>query len=313
MYNIVVRNDNIITSNIGSYGEYSDSSFNYHNQIQLYANFAGTNAVVADFLNSDNPSLTDIYADLVTASSESSIRSSLRSTLVSMNEQMLLINYYADSLRRYDVVVPSLPAALAGDVITSDSTLSINNPEGFDKSMTNTNSSVISSNYNSIDVGSDVFDCIAATDVNNTGTLYLVTDFVFPGGYQYDWQNMKITDNIIGSLKPESMTFTEWTSSKTNEKSVYSTVSSSLDRSYYSTWYKADGSVISYSSDSSMIDESTVSGIMTNYVNAVSSLYSLKYKYQTEQLYSLLNLEYVSESSAAIFSINNSDNVLVMY
>lgn len=319
LYDIVVRCNKNVTSDVNqtaqeNYANNIDKSYLYHNQIHIYANFAGSEAPVADFLNKENASVEEIYADVVAVRNETGVRSTLDETLTVMNNDIHMINEYESRLKALGVSVPALPAALDGDKITYEVSETENNPTCFDKSMINPSSSIIGSSYysSSVSVGEGISGVPIehTTDEVNT-KLYLVTDYVFPGGYQYNYQTMKLVDNNLEGLKPNDLTFAQWVEQKKIEKQTYRTISQTLDQSYYNTWYK-DGVEFTY--DESGLDiDAAVNTAIKDYVTAVNQLYSHKYVYQTQSLYDLLKLEASTKTSTSLFSINANDNVLVMY
>ena len=321
LYDMVLRCNAQLTSDVDSsaqeaYAGNIDKSYQYHNQIHLYANFAGSDAVVADFLNKDNPTTDEIYADVVASIDEMGVREGLDILLKDINDDMNRVNEYEKRLKSLGVVVPNLPAALAGDRITMNAEDTVNNPVAFEKSMVNASSSIIDSSYYSSEVssGEGVEGIqIERTSEENTNKLYLVTDYVFPGGYQFNYQTVKLVDGTLDGLKPADLTFVQWVEQKNVEKQTYRTIGQSLDMSYYDTWYMASGEEFTYDGNVSLTVDSSIQTAISDYTAAVSQLYTDKYVYQTQKLYDLLRLEASSKTSSSLFSINASDSVLTMY
>ncbi len=317
MYDIVVRNNKLLTSDVdmNAQEQYEDVSYKYHNQIHLYANLAGTDAIEKDFLNAESASVEDIYAEVIASIDESNIRETLNNDLKTMNDYMSSINEYAANLEKLGVRVPSLPLALAGDSITLDPEQTANNPTAFDKAMLNQTGSVIQSDYNTADVSvSEMFDCVTSEEAKDTANnLYLVTDYVFPGGFQYNYQNAKLRDSLLGELMPEGYTFLKWVDAKTVERQTYRTINQTLNKDYYSTWYMLDGSEFRYNDSVALNNDTAIKNTIDNYVDAVGKLYTTKYNYQVQDLYKLLRLKASADTSTSLFSINNSDDVLIMY
>lgn len=322
VYDIVVRNTNMVVPDVAdetraaALEAFGDRSYATFNQMHLYANFAGTDAVVKDFLNTDNPSVEMIYADTVAAIDEGPARKQLDQCLYDMNNYMVLINNYAKNLSSQGVRIPELPAALKGDAIVTDPSLTASNPSGFDKSMLSQADVLVSSGYTRSSDGYDEFQCVSGkTDDTGTGdgSLYLVTDFVFPGGVQYDYQSRKLVDGFLDDLKPSDMTFRQWTESKSVEKSTYQSVTGRIDNSYYAVWETSDGIEFS-SSDSVFLEENPIiKDNITRYIDAVNQLYQAKYNYQVTSLYSLLRIQSTSDMSGSMFSIRNDDDTLIVY
>ena len=347
MYDIVVRNTKVLTTDIdpGAAAQYDDGSFADYNQIRLYANFAGTDATVASFLNKDQPTVQEVYAECIASISETPIRTQLDEDLLLMNNQMNLANQYAAQITSYGIRIPELPVSLVGDSITLDKTLTADNPVAFDKEMVNSRGNMIQSEYNTTVVSDSVqFDCVASKDIRtfepgqavsndsatsedgeqtgteeekpkdeNAGRLYLVTDFVFPGGYQFNYQDVTLMDSSLAGLQPDGMSFAQWSESKMIEQQTYTTIKSGFDKSYYNVWYRDDGSEYTYNEDLALDADKAVQQALTNYSETIANLYTTKYKYQTKDLYEFLKLKASSDTSDLMFSINTNDNVLTMY
>ena len=322
IYDIVVRNTNMVVPDVSdemraaAIEAFGDRSYAVYNQMHLYANFAGTDAVVKDFLNMDNPSVETIYADTVAALDEQPARTQLDKYMYDMNNYMILINNYAKNLSSQGVRIPELPVALRGDSIVTDPQLTANNPSGFDKSMLSQSDVIVSPSYTKASNEYDEFDCVAGKTNDSgmgDGTLYLVTDYVFPGGVQYDYQSRKLVDGFLDDLKPSDMTFRQWTEEKSVEKSTYQVVTDKIDSSYYSVWQTVDG--IEFSSDDSVFleDNPVIRDNITRYIDAVNKLYQTKYTYQVTALYSLLRIQSTSDASGSMFSIRNDDDTIIVY
>ena len=326
VYDIVVRNNNVLVTEPSQTGlemyAGKSESFRYHDQIQIFANLAGTDAEVKDFLNKDNPTVDEIYADVVASIDESSVRAKLDKDLVNMNEAMMKVNQYADALTRLQIQIPVLPDSIGGDGISLDSTISASNPTEFSKDMIQDVSSIITSSYESSEVAADqMFATVEIGDLsteNEDGTvtsnpLYMGTDYVFPGGVQFNYEDLKLTDRILDQLKPADVSYDDWVASKKIEADTYRNIGNALDLSYYKNWFRFDGTKFEYNENGSSNVDAATQGAIKNYVSAVQSLYTAKYNYQTSDLYELLRLENLADTSTATFSINASENVLTMY
>lgn len=298
LYDVVVRNwDMVAEGNVElAQSIYGDESFWHFNQIQFYANFAGTGAPVAGFLENGSFTPEDIYTELVLESDSGSIRDRLNQDLYTMNQAMAVINTYRDRLDSYGMVVPEVPVSIAGDCIVGNPELTESNPSAFDASML-TNRSGVSDNY---DVSIDASDESYA----DGDRLYLVTDYVFPGGIQYNYQDVKIADHVLDDLKPEELTYSQWLTSKSVESKTYSIPEPTF------SWKYKDGRA--FVADENKKSEAIAVDI-ANYETAVKTMVSTKKSFQTSDLYSLLQVDDSNRGLSDLFSVAAEDNTLILY
>ena len=315
LYNITLRNFRLITGDRVENGDYADSSDSKKNQIHILANLAGKDAIVAKFLEEDNPELIDIYAETVSVTEEESVREELNDTLISMNNQMSLINEEAKFLTRMNIVIPSLPTAIAGDYITDNVDETANNPKQFSEDMYDDVESKISSTYENIKLDTSVSDETGESIWVDSDKLYLVTDFVFPGGYQYNYQDMRITDHYVtNNILPEGMKFKAFAAEKSNEMNHYSYYSDELNNKYSKWYYTTEtGEVERWTPYEYSEEDKAIQKSIDSYTAGVRELYRLKEKFQTEYLADLARIEYSAETTASLFSINTDDDVLLIY
>lgn len=315
LYNITLRNFRLITGDRVENGDYADSSDSKKNQIHILANLAGKDAVVAKFLEEDNPELIDIYAETVSVTEEESVREELNDTLISMNNQMSLINEEAKFLTRMNIVIPSLPTAIAGDYITDNVDETANNPKQFSEDMYDDIDSKISSTYENVKLDTSISDETGESIYVDSDKLYLVTDFVFPGGYQYNYQDMRITDHYVtNNILPEGMKFKAFAAEKSNEMNHYSYYSDELNNKYSKWYYTTEtGEVERWTPYEYSEEDKAIQKSIDSYTAGVRELYRLKEKFQTEYLADLARIEYSAETTASLFSINTDDDVLLIY
>lgn len=308
LYDVVLRNTKMLKQDVNA-DENSKDSFKRFNQIRLYANFAGTDATIADFLNKENPTVEEIYSELLLKKQAEGQIAGLNQTLIEMNNEMARINDVSTSLSSYGINVPSLPAAINGDYITLEEEPTLTNPNAFDYAMMNTIESIISTRYN-ITIDTTIEE--NAAKYKNSDTLYLVTDYVFPGGYQFNHQDLAITDGVLDTLMadcPENMTFKEFAETKALEEAEYNVYT----KLTFDDWYYNTGNKFIYDSYNASPDDTAIYNAINRYEASVTNLYNLKKKYQTEQLADLLRLESKSKDVANIFSIRSDKDTLIMY
>ena len=290
-----------------------DESFVRFNQIQFVANLAGSEATYASFLDKSDFTLEECYAQTVASDAEAEARKALDDMLISMNEDMIQINNSAAKLAGYNIKVPDLPVAVAGDVMTKDPTLTQDNPSGFDDAMLNNNNSIISTDRYSAGTETGTLECLTPAEASSGG-VYFATDFVFPGGYQYNYQDMVIAENTLDGIKPSGRSFGDWVELKTAERQLYADpLSQAAPGRYYLKWYRTDGSEFVYNAAVALEADTQTYNAINEYVSAVSSLYDHKSTYQTDLLYRLLKIEADAENSAVMFSVNAGSSVLTVY
>ena len=311
VYDIVLRNTSMITDVDTTNASDSYSMFN---QCHLTANFAGRKGVVADFLNSENPTLEDMYEELMFSNNLQTYKDKAANILKQINSQMALVNEYRNRLiNDQHIQVPALPAALAGDRVTTDVEETRDNPLMFDKSMLSSVDSIISTNYfTTVNLGTD-----DESSAGSSTDLYLVTDYVFPGGYQYNYQDIGIKANMIARYMPADAVYDTWIASKENEIDSYSD-SVSLK---FGDWYDENNQIVATYKEGYLASNGSSWDVKNNnmmiaindYTSAVTQLYTLKKNYQQNILPKIFASEMEKSSVSSIFSINSSDDTLLLY
>lgn len=308
LYDIVVRNTKMLVQgdrNAAAY-YFKDESYVNHNQMHLYANFAGSDALIAKFLDKPDPKVRDIYVELISEQSADMVRTELNTTLLDMNSKMALINEYSRRLNNNGISVPELPPSIAGDYITTEAELTAGNPETFSVSMLTQGTVVDSTTYN---VTVDSEDEESYQSFVTGDTLYLVTDYVYPGGIQYNYQDVSLQDNILDTLKPETLTFEQWVASKKTETSQY--YGRGENDVVFSNWVYKTGATFQesqYDKTSQLIGPD-----IRIYEQAVRDLAQLKLKYQTQLLFNLLAEDASSRNIASVFSVRSDADTLTLY
>lgn len=308
LYNIVVRNTNVVKQGV-KIDENTNNSFAKFNQLQLYMNLAGSKATVAEFLNKDEPSVEEIYSELLLDAQAADMRGDLNQTLMDMNNEMKRINDVTASLSSYGINVPALPESVNGDYITTDPELTKDNPMAFDYNMMNSISSIVSTKYN-VTLNTESEEDIAK--YKNDDVLYFVTDYVFPGGYQFNYQDISLTNGILDTLMadlPEGTTFKEFSESKSLESAEY--IRDTAVR--FDDWYYNTGNRFVYDASYASPEDTAIYNAINRYEASVTNLHNLKKKYQTIQLYNLLRLESSAKSVSNVFSVRSDAETLTLY
>lgn len=275
----------------------ASDSFKKFNQIRVMANLAGTSVPVAEFLNKENPSSSEIYSEIMLKSDVAQSSQDITQAIIDMGKEMKNINQLSDTLKSQGMTVPELPYQLAGDYITLDESLTVDNPTAFNSDMLD-----MSGDVDTFDVTINIDSQTAVDKYKAENSVYLVTDYVFPGGYQYNHQNLSLTDSIIDKLVDESGmgTYETLNEYKTEEKSEYD---SDL---VFDEWY--DNMNVRFICDTTNSRDVMIQNTIDKYENAVEHLYELKRNYQCNLLKSYLDYENQAAKSVNMFTVR-SDSV----
>lgn len=308
LYDITLRDDSKLDTytNKGIYVEgMIDPSDAHHNQMHFRVNFGGTAGVVAKFLDNDSFSIVDAYNETVMAESYLAAKEELSATLLSMNIERMNIDSYEKQLVQYGIRIPNLPVHIAGDYVTNDVLKTESNPSAFNVNMLNASDSIIVDNYNVTEhmkTSEDIEELVASD------TLYYVTDFVYPGGLQINYQDMQLEDHSLRDIIGDE-TYDDFMKKKHIEREGNEYTVAFSPAHYYNTWYYNTGTVFTVSPND--VASKSIQSSIDSYVASVYNLMGLKQRYQCELIYALLSIEASSESIADVTSVNN--NTLVVY
>ena len=306
IYDIVLRNTKMmIAKPEANPDDFDDSSYAYHNQLHLYANFAGTDAPVAEFLNQEDFTLSEMYASVMSSRNQSAIKETLGTKLMDMNMDMLEIERRAEQLEQAGLIVPALPVCIAGDTISTDATVSASNPMYYDANM---DSIAVSS--------SSQLTFIPEKDITSNeidgSQLYFSTDYVFKGGIQYDFQPVGVYDpvNDIISGKPgidsvfnlkSGAVYSEWKNFMAVQLAQRPNVIGTF------SYYTQDGHLLTES------ELSAYSSYIPFFESAVQNYIADKYAYQTNLLVQLIDEKQSTENVTQRFTIRSDENTLIIY
>jgi hypothetical protein len=348
MYDLVIRNTKLVTSETGDVDTSDmDVSFSKYNQIRIYANLGASGAVTAKFLDNENATVSDIYAETVAVAAETEYKDKLAADLVQMNNDVSKLEEYKSRLNSLGVYVPELPKSIAGDLISEDSSITKDNPVEFDESMIDaTTSSVVSADENiseqindkatsteddiataegatteaisddtAISDSEDTVSGEAASGEEETPTLYLKTNYVFPNGYNFDWQSFDINSDFVTDLIGDK-SFSQYVNTRKQEVANFGgAFPTSLNKNDYVTWTTLQGdSFDTDDADSIFSDKDTeIQNNINNYVDTLFDYYNTKYTYQVTDLFNLLKVSYNAHDSVDLFDVNTDEDVLLMY
>lgn len=301
---LIVRNESRIASQPDVYLEYDDArdSFQNFNQIEIVANLGGQDAIKAESLEATELNIADLYLECVVQDEREEYKTKLATTLNDINAQTSVMFENKRRLESYGFAVP-FPSCLNGDYITTDAGETTNNPMSFNASMLAGNTSdVINTVYNDYDnEGNSGVQWYTVGD-----DLYMATDFVFPGGCQFNYQNVGPMERYMDIVLPEGVSYNKWRSQKDAESQLYD------EYKWFDSETKwiLDGTEYNSSTFGSESLSSTYDKAISDYTRSVDSVITLKQDYQLKQLYDLLDFEHTIEYIPRITSVNNSKDVI---
>ena len=275
-------------------GAGSTDDFNRYDQALIYFNPGGTYATHADFLEQQDWTLFDMVEE-ISRDKELSLRSMLRDDLFEMAQQQVLMESYAASLEKMGVLVPETPYQIRDTVYALP-----------------TDGSTANRLHYITTYGGGWVD-----DSGNQGyrtddvTFYLDSDYVVPGGFDFDWQDGRLLTGYLESLTGSS-NLTDWAvylSQRTGAASENSFASSVASLS----WVMSNGSPIEL--DEAKIVTQRDRDILTtinNLKSAWNTYYSLKVTYSAQHLLQLLQLEIDNRNAVDSYTVNVGDGTPVL-
>ena len=157
------------------------------------------------------------------------------------------------------------------------------------------------------------FTCV---DTNNStefpegSHLYYSTDYVFPGGLNYNYQNLTADYDLLSEIIPAGMSYPQFVESLGEQQSTYTVNTNVQFGNYIDT---KNGTT--FSKDQSNVDlvgENAKSNI-TNYETEISNIFSKKRDLQIVKLRDLLKIYYDSSSMNDMTSVYMNSDALVLY
>ena len=314
---VIIRNTSMIAEDQSSSEQDSDEateeagnsdSFSRFNQIMFNVNFAGEDGIVVDCLNNPDSTATDMYIDMVAYRDFDKYKELVNEDLLAMNNDLSRLNEYKRRLESYGFTnIPDIPVCVNGDMIITDAVSTEDNPVVYDESMLSYNTAVINSDYNKDLVYSDEADAKRFIDADN---LYLQTKFVFPGGVQFNYQDVDVHKNYLINILPEGYNYYAWRN----------LMSSNYDTS--SSWYDPDKAVwtlngVLYTPSEKKgkgedidVTANNYDADILNFNNTMLDLIEMKRKYQKEDLFKILDMVNAVQNMGNIIDINAGENVM---
>ena len=309
---IILRsNENIAQSQISSSTPKDDSSFMDYDQTRIYANLGANKMTEGLFLDTEDGSLLDsnrMYDEVVLLPQINSTKEELNQTLSNMEISLRQMDEYESDLKRMGMIVPERDASFKNDTITaytgesvditsssnvivnasdSDSTASISDS-------TSTETSSQTDTATNSDAGSDV----------NTDLLQLKTDYVFAGGFNFDWQSY----DILSDKRLYTDICGETPLNEYLRKIEGIAASDTYELKLPSKWVRTDGSEFDASSRFLQENDEDIKLDIELLTGAYNSYYTSKVNYQCKLLKKLLEYEYEESHFASNASINASED-----
>lgn len=304
LFTIVVRSK-VFTSSEKSRDESASSSNDKFNQFTIDLNLSGSDAPVAKSLENEESSVNDLYAECVISKAYEKEKENLAKSLDLLNAGLSKVYEYKRRLDDSGFENTDVPIFMRGDFMTTDKTLTKDNPTEFDPDMFASSSSVITSKYGNESDGDEPEEDMAKFRYVTGEAPYLVTSFVFPGGCQFDYQNISVTDHYINKLIPSGMSYREWKNSKTREMSDY--------RDKMNTISKFDRSALTLDGmDYAPTVNDEYSVTISNYINAIDQVKRMKETYQTRDIFNLLDIEASILTIDKFTSVNAASNAVLL-
>lgn len=293
--NLYLRATEMFVSTGNTGAGYEDATFRKYDQARIYFNPGGTYATKANFLETDDWTLFDVYEELVSRPSEIAIRRLLVNDLREMRNQKLLMYEYKNRIVDDGLKEPEVPSSIANDVMYAKFLDSTKSTENLNWSLSN---SVWYSSDGMTAKDSDVF-------------IYLDTKVVEPGGYNFNWQNGQIKTGYLEQLTGSS-SLLDW-------KAYLDAHANDTSKSTFTlndvVWAYADGSLFvpqGVDENGSTLKVQTLSKEIEQLKGAWNAYFNAKVRYQTVDLPALLWLEYDAKDIVSNYSVNaNEDGKLL--
>ncbi len=250
------------------------NSFLENDQWRLYFNPGASEAVVTASLDSDTFDPDAAYAELVVEPLEAEVRTKLDDQLGVMRADLVRIAEYTSELDRTNVdgisiTPPRVPASIEGDEVVGE----------------------------------------LPVDEESESTLELKTEWVAPGGYDFDWRSGNVTEGYLDALMGDEESLLTFLADKAAERDVdasQDTRMSSIE------WALSNGSLLEDFSQSDSVMK-PLFDLRNKLSQAYQDYFTHKKEYQTKLLPSLIDLEVDLENVRSGSSQNTTEDVLFIY
>lgn len=299
--NLVIRGVKDYSSSagesVGSVPDGGDSSFANFDQMQVYFNPGANGTTHADFLDADKIDIEDMYKESVVAAQEQELREVLEADLQQMFDYKRQAGQYIDRLSSGThgevITIPDMPESIGSDEIVAITY------EG--------NQELIWSDKKNgwVDSKEEKYE-------SEQYYYELSTDYVFPGGFDFDWQTKSCKEGWLDELKG-SVSEDVYLSQKEEElknSAKDGDVSFTMDSIEF---YKGSGEIFEADETSSDSQVKNISSDIQKLLGLWQQYHDVKFKYETEDLKQLLYLERDAKIASSTYTENFSEEVLVNY
>lgn len=283
-----------------------EGSYLYRNELNIVANFAASGANTAKFYSKADYTATDIYTELVQSNLINAKIEECDTLVAKINTSMRKANEYARRLEDAGISMEgNLPAEIFGDAISIEE--STDSPRYFDPNY------MLYSSTGKLNSADGWFTCV---DTNKDTTfpegskLYYTTDYVFPGGLNYNYQNLKPDYDLMADIIPAGMTYPQFVESLSEQQTTYTVNTNVQFGNYVDT---KNGTVFTKDqSNTDLVGENAKANI-SNYEGEISNIFSSKRDLQIVKLRDLLKIYYDSSSINDMTSVYMNSDALVLY
>lgn len=251
--------------------ETGKESFAKYDQTRFVVNFGATNVQTLSALNNDTFDVEQVFKESVLDPADAKVKEELNKSLLTMKAELTAIDEYQRRAKEMNIDGKTIVIPDLPKEVKGDSVVS------------------------------------ASDDENK---FYLKTGYVFPRGYNFNWQ-----DHVVGEYGAQV---------RKDGKSLFETMrlirgqkdsSNSSGTNAVMDFKLSDGTtfkeLLADSSAVSIVKEANV--VLTNYLQSIDKYKTTKSNYQTDLLVQLLDLELQKENVAKNYTINNSEDVLKVY
>ena len=265
-----------------------------YDRFYLYFNPGAGQVETVNFLNEETIDMTSLYGAYVTSYQEPQLRYTLMGDLEIMRSSQAAIEEYMARLEQDDVATPSTPIEISGDTLTATSRKSQSGNRDFAPL-----------------IWSEQYNTWVDEETQQTAFsegqyyLYLNTEYVFPGGYNFEWQTGSIKEGYLQGLAGDE---SNWESYLNEHDQDYS--ETVLDTTSLA-WYYKDGTPVDMVSPDDKVSSKTarVRDDIKLLTDAWTQFYTAKQTYQCLDLAALLRAEQNMRDSFSNFSVSDPSAV----